>query len=197
MLCSTMPDWLWRWSDIAYRWLHGVEDLPGDGQTVIRIGVGRHRGRRVALKDGTLVHAGDLVGTIHLNNERVRSIHGRTANPAIAGILIRRDFERSLETLARLSESHPRYQAVKAFTATTIFHQGGERFGFEILPLRSTLFGRVVAAYERSLLARFHPLGASRARRKRFAEVRVIWISRATLRRRYAARRSSPGGTGS
>jgi hypothetical protein len=192
-----MPDWLWRWSDIAYRWLHGVEDLPGDGQTVIRIGVGRHRGRRVALKDGTLVHAGDLVGTIHFNNESVAAIHKRTANPIRAGILILRAFEDSLETLAGLVETCSPYREVKAFTATTIFYRGVERLGFEIFPPRSALFGRVVAAYERSLLVRFHPLGASRVRRKRFAEVRVIWISRAALCRRYAARRSSPSGTSS
>jgi hypothetical protein len=54
-----------------------------------------------------------------------------------------------------------------------------------------------VAVYERSVLARFHPLGALRAQQERFAEVRVIWISRAELCRRYAPRRSSPSETSS
>jgi hypothetical protein len=143
------------------------------------------------------VRAGDLVGTIHFNNEAVAAIHRRTANPIRAGILILRAFEDSLETLAGLVETRPRYRPLKAFTATTIFHQGPERLGFEIFPPRSALFGRVAAAYERSLLARFHPLGASRVRLKRFAEVRVIWISRAELCRRYSPAKSSPRETGS
>lgn len=192
-----MLDRLWRCYDKAYRWLHGVEDLPSDERGVVRIGVRRYRGRRVVLSDGTAVSAGDLVGTIHFNNESVAAIHKRTANPIRAGILILRAFEDSLETLAGLVETYLPYREVKAFTTTTIFHQGVERLGFEIFPPRSALLGRIVAAYERSLLVRFHPLGTSRVRRKRFAEVRVLWISRAELRRRYAGRSSSPRGTGS
>ncbi len=191
-----MLDRLWRWYDKAYRWFHGVEDLPADDGGVVRIGVERYRGRQLTLSDGTSVRAGDPVGTIHFNNEAVAAIHKRTANPIRAGILILRAFEDSLETLAGLVKTCSPYREVKAFTATTIFYHGVERLGFEIFPPRSALFGRVVAAYERSLLARLHPLGASRARRKRFAEVRVIWISRAELYRRYAPK-ISPRDTGS
>lgn len=196
MLFAAMLKWLWRGYDVAYRWFHGVEDLPTEEGSLLRVSVERYRGRQVALSDGTVIVRGDVVGTIHFHNEVAAAIHDQTADPARAGILIRRAFERSMETLAHLSESDPRYQSVKAFRATTILHQGGERFGFDILPPRSMLFGRIVAAYERFLLARFHPLGASRVRRKRFAEVRMIWISRPTLRRRYPPK-SSPRDTGS
>lgn len=192
-----MPDWLWRWYDASYRWFHGVEDLPSEEGSVLRVSVERYRGRRVVLSDGTVIVRGDVVGTIHFHNKVVAAIHDRTTDPARAGILMRRAFERAMGTLAHLSESDPRYRPVKAFRATTILHQGGKRFGFDILPPPSRLFGRIVAAYERSLLARFHPHGVVRARRKRFNEVRVIWISRATLRRRYADRRSSPSGASS
>lgn len=188
---------LWRGYDIAYRWFRGVEDLPGDAGTILRIGVERHRGRPVALADGTVVEAGDPVGIIHFNNELIQTFHEGTADPARAGILMRRAFHRSMETLACLSETHPRYRPLKAFTATTIYHQGTQRAGFEIFPPPSTLFAPVVAAYGRSLLARLHPLGASRARRRRFAEARAIWISRAELCRRYAPAKSSPSATGS
>jgi hypothetical protein len=190
-------DRLWQGYDIAYRWFRGVEDLPGDAGTVLRIGVERHRGRPVALADGTVVEAGDPVGIIHFNNEVVASIHDRTANPARAGILILRAFERSMETLARLSDGHPRYKAVKGYTATTIYHQGTRRAGFEVFPPRSTFAAKIVAAYARSVLARFHPLGAERARRARFARAQVIWISRAELCRRYAPAKSSPSATNS
>jgi hypothetical protein len=190
-----MLDWLWRAYDATYRWYHRVEDLPGE--SVVRINVAPHRGRTVALGDGTVVRAGDLVGFIHFNNGRVRAIHERTRDPARAGILMRRAFERSLEILARLGEADPRYRTVKAFTALTIFHQGAQRAGFEIFPPRSKLSAKIVAAYGRSLLTRFHPRGAERVRRARFAEARVLWISRAELFRRYAPARSSPRETSS
>lgn len=197
MLFPAMLGRLWRAYDVAYRWFHGVEELPVEGGSVLRISVERYRGPRVALADGTVVLRGDPVGIIHFNNELIRTFHNGAADPARVGIRMLRAFHRSLETLARLSESHPRYRTVKGFTATTIFHQGPRRAGFEIFPPRSTFSARIVAAYARSVLARFHPRGAERVRRARFTHARVIWISRAELCRRYAARSSSPSGTSS
>jgi len=179
-----MVGWLWQGYDLAYRWLHGLEDLPTEKGAFLRMGVERHRGARVALRDGTVVEPGDLVGTIHFNNEAVAALHDGKVNPVRSGILILRAFERSLHALARLLDT-ARYRDVKAFTAITILHQSIEGFGFEIHPLPSGWRSRVVAAYGRFVLTRFHPLGRERERQKPF-DARVTWISTAELRRRYA-----------
>jgi hypothetical protein len=189
-----MLDWLWRVYDAAYGWLHGLEDLPTERGTVLRIGVARHRGRPVTLRDGTVVRAGDVVGTIHFHNEAVAAIHDGKPDAVRSGILILRGYERSLRALARLSEDHPRYQNIKALTALTIFHQGIERFGFETHTLPSGPMSRIVSAYQRFLLARFHPLGTQRGRRKKL-EARAIWVSTREIRRRYGGDKSSPSGT--
>ena len=188
-----MLDWLWRVYDAAYGWFHGLEDLPTERETILRIGVARYRGRRITLRDGTVVQAGDMIGTIHFHNEAVAALHDGKPDAVRSGILILRGYERSLRALARLSEDHPRYQNIKALTATTIFHQGVENFGFEIYPPRSGPAGWIVSAYQRFLLARFHPLGRQRERRKKL-EARTVWVSTKEIRRRYGDR-SSPSGT--
>ena len=179
-----MIGWLWWGYDLGYRWLHGLEDLPTEKGTILRMGVERHRGSRVTLRDGTVVEPGDLVGTIHFHNEAVAALHDGKVNQVRSGILILRAFGRSLQALTRLSDDHPRYREVKAFTAVTIFHQSMEGFGFEVHLLPSGWRGRVVAAYERFVLTHFHPLGRERERQRRF-DARVTWISHAELRRRY------------
>jgi hypothetical protein len=185
-----MTGWIWRGYDLAYRWLHGLEELPTEKGAVLRIGVERYRGRPLVLKDGTSVQPGDLIATIHFHNEAVAALHDRNPNPVRAGILIVNAYERSLKALAGLLDDHPRYQPVKALTGTTILHQGVERFGFDIHPPLPGLMGRLVSAYGRSMLARYHPLGRERGKQKRF-EARAIWISARELRRRYGRERSS------
>lgn len=189
-----MMDWLWKIYDAAYRWFYGLKDLQTERGPILRIGVARYRGRRIALRDGTVVRAGDLIGTLHFHNESVAALHDGKPDSVRSGILILRGFERSLRALARLSEGHPRYQAVKALTATTILHRGVEHFGFEIRPLSSGLISWIVSAYERFLLARFHPLGRQRKSQKKF-EARTIWVSMKEIRRRYGDDKSSPSGT--
>jgi hypothetical protein len=150
-----------------------------------------HRGRPLILADGTDIKPGDPIGVIHLNNERASALHGSRPGARRVGLAARRAFHASLEALAEHARRSSRYRPLKAFTAATIFHRGTERMGFEVRPLSRPLLSRIVAAYERGLLALFHPLGRRRLGRPRFAEAREIWISRDDLLRRYAPERSS------
>jgi peptidoglycan-N-acetylglucosamine deacetylase len=180
-----------RGYDLAYRWMHGLTDPASLVGPILRVRVTRHRGRPLALGDGTSIRRGDPIGDIHLDNERMTALHGGDRRSRWAGLAFRRAFHASLEALAEQVENNPRYHGVKAFTATTIFHEGTDLMGFEIRPLSSRLGARLVAAYERSLITQFHPLGERRPGRFRFGEARRIWISREELLRRYAGARSS------
>ena len=184
-----------RGYDRAYRWLHGLSIPDAEVGPVLRVRVTRHRGRPLTLKDGTLIRPGDPIGDFHLDNERMVALHDGGRRSRWAGLASRRAFHASLEALAEQALAAPRYDGVRAFTATTIFHEVTDLMGFEIRPLASRWGARLVAAYERSLLAHFHPLGRRRPGRFRFGEARRIWISRDELIRRYAGERSSPRGT--
>ncbi|MBI4608709.1 MAG: hypothetical protein HY726_06870 [Candidatus Rokubacteria bacterium] len=187
-----MPGLLLRCYDVAYRWLHGLRDPAAGAGPVVRVAVRRHRGPTVVLRDGTAVRRGDRIGIIHLDNERVAAFHGDGSQTPIAGLRFRRAFVASLRELARQVLDTDRYAGVQAFTTQTIMHAGTQRAGFEILPLRSSTWSRVVAAYERALLARYHPRGRRGARRHRFTDARAIWISRDGLLSRYGPEHCAP-----
>lgn len=186
-----------RGYDLAYRWLHGLTDPAAEVGPALRVAVARHRGPTVRLVDGTVVRRGDRIGFIHLNNERVAQLHGDASETPFAGLKARQAFVASLKELARQAVGTDRYAGVKAFTAQTIFHQGTPHVGFEILPLGNPTWSRIVAAYERALVAYYHPLGRRRARRLRLRGARAIWISRSALVRRYGAASSVPSDTSS
>lgn len=181
--------------DFLYRWGHGLTVPAAEVGPILRVQVKAYRGTPFTLADGTLIQRGDPIGDIHLNNERVVGLHENGTRSRWAGLASRRAFHASLVALAERALNAPQYRAVRGFTATTIFHQVTERMGFDVLPLPRPLTGRLVAAYQRCLLARFHPLGKRRPGRPRFAEARKIWISREALLRRYAPERSSARGT--
>ncbi len=177
--------------DWAYRWLRGLTDPAAAAGPVLRVRVTRYRGRPFTLSDATEISPGDLIGEFHLDNERVASLHDDGGRSPWTGLAFRRVFHASLEALALQALGSPRYAGVHAVTATTIFHQGTQRMGFDIRPLSRPFLGRLIAAYERRLLAQFHPLGSRRGGRPRFGDARQIWISRTELIRRYASERSS------
>ena len=186
---------LLRGSDRAYRWLHGLSTPDAAVGPVLLVRITRHRGPPLTLADGTSVRRGDRIGDFHLDNERMAALHDGGRRSRWAGLAFRRAFHASLEALAKQTLAAPRYQGVRAFTTTTIFHEGTDLMGFEIRPLSRRFVARLVAAYERSLITHFHPLGRQRPGRFRFGEARQIWISREALVRRYAGERSSARGT--
>lgn len=184
-----------RGCDFAYRWLHGLTDPASVVGPILRVRVARYRGRSFTLGDGTPIHRGDLIGDFHLDNERMVALHEGGRRSRWAGLAFRRAFRASLEALAEQALTAARFHAVRAFTTTTIFHEGTDLMGFEIRPLSTRLEAWLVAAYQRSLITHFHPLGRRRPGRYRFGEARQIWISRDELVRRYAPERSSASGT--
>ena len=151
--------------------------------------------RSFTLGDATSIRLGDLIGDFHLDNDRMVALHEGGRRSRWAGLAFRRAFHASLEALAEQVGNNPRYREVRAFTTTTIFHEGTDLMGFKIRPLSNRWGARLVGAYQRSLITLFHPLGKRRPGRSRFVEAREIWISREELIRRYAAERSSAKGT--
>lgn len=187
-----------RGCDLAYRWLHGLTDPAAAVGPALRVEVAPYRGPALALADGTEVQRGDRIGVIHLNNEQIARLHGDGSDTPIAGLKSRRLFVASLRELARQVVETQRYTGVKAFMAETIYYKQTYQVGFEILPIPSLTWSRIVAAYERTLLASYHPLGRRRrTRRLRVRQARAIWISRDELLRRYARESRVPSDTSS
>jgi hypothetical protein len=176
--------------DRAYRWLHGL-DRPG-----ARVGPAlsveiRRCLRPRTLPDGTCLGFGDRIGICHLNNPRVAAIHLDARSPLSVGLEFRRQLFASLHALAALVAPGQPLSDIRAVAATTIFHSGLSRLGFTVEPGRPAC-PRLVAAYQRALLATIHPRSRLRPRRDAYREARQLWLSRETLLARYLER---PGAT--
>jgi hypothetical protein len=169
--------------DGAYRLVHGLDRPTSEVGPALRVTT-RNVRRRRTLPDGTRLDGGSRVGAIHLNNERVAALHADGLTPLGVGLEFRRQLVASLRALAAAAAPGQPLADVTAFEAVTIFHQGLMRLGF--VPQPSGLrWPRLVAAYQRALLASLHPAGALRLRHATYQEARRLWLSRQALLRRY------------
>jgi hypothetical protein len=143
-----------------------VSTAPSLVGSAARIQVRRSH-RRVRLADGTTIRLGDLVGVLHLNDNRGFALNADGLLPVAVGLEFRRHFLSSLHELARLAGPDGRLSDVKAFFATTtFFHEGFKQLGFE-------------AEDKAPSWLRLRSSTPHRARR--------LWISRKTLLVRYGA----------
>lgn len=151
--------------------------------------------RPASLADGTCLACGTLVGILHLDNARIVMLHTSGASPMSVGLALRREMLASLGALAR-AVGDGALGDVRAFAATTIFHEGLARLGFQPEP-GAPAWPSLVAAYQRALLASLHPVSRLRLRRKAYRQSRRLWLPREVLLSRFGpARRSAAANVG-
>jgi len=177
--------------DRVYRLCHRLDIPTSEIGPVLRIEFRRAR-RAVRLRDGVLVAVGDTIGVLHMNNERVRTLHVDGASPMTLGLEFRRQLIVSLGALAARVEAGGRAGAAVAFSATTILHHGLPRLGFERDP-DAAVCHAVVAGYQRMLLAMLHPAGVERIVRLGDGRAERLWLSRARLLARYGRQSRTAG----
>jgi hypothetical protein len=146
-----------------------------------------HGGAPVHLADGSTVAPGDLVGELHLNNERLRAVIQASGEPA-AWALLRED----LRALARWARNVPPERRPVAYYGESIIAPLARRVGFEVRQRPSTAWTRLQDWYLRGVLARWSVEGRRRLREGRGPlRAGVAWLSHAALQRRHGV---APGG---
>ncbi|HLW49050.1 MAG TPA: hypothetical protein VKW09_14970 [bacterium] len=164
--------------DRLNRWFQRRFDIReiGDGGYILKLGLVRHRGPRYVFRDGTVVNPGDLVGELHMANDRTARLHGE-GKP---GLRFRREVFRLMAPLARDLRERPEYRDIRALCGASLFWAEAERAGFEHRPLPA--FTRWwLTWWERFLLAKYHPEGRGRLAEGRRTELRQAWLTRTTL----------------
>lgn len=167
-------------SDWLYRRLNGLDHPRSQVGPVLRLKVQTSR-RAVRLADGTVVHRGDRIGVLHLDNRRVVRLHDAGLPPGAVGLEFRRRLLASLGELARLTDPGGSLANVRAFTATTIRHHALGRLGFEPA-LGSSGESAFAGAYQRALLASLLPGGRVRLDTVTRLRARQLWMSCGALR---------------
>lgn len=123
--------------DFLLRRCYGIHEFSRHPDCVARLALARSP-RELTLSDGTRIARGEIVGDLHLWNERVPPMP--SGGPDLAwGLGFQRKLSRSLAELAAYVEVDPRYKGVRAFRAVGSFMAGGalaalaRRLGFEVV----------------------------------------------------------------
>jgi hypothetical protein len=198
---TTWPDELWAgsvgWFDAILRSYYGVYEFIEDPACVFRVGLGQAR-TPVGLSDGTRIEVGEIVGTLHFWNEQLPrySESGPDLRWACA---IRDQVRYSLRALAEYVETEEMWREIRAFRGEAALsarlgaaqvRRVAERYGFERVPTKLSTLRRLHALGENfalwGLTRAFNP--AALPRQPFLRERHALWISRTTLRLRYARR---------
>ncbi len=150
---------------------------------IIGIEFSRRRRRPVHLADGTVVRPGDLVGEVHLDNERLREVLRAGGEPA-AWAVVRED----MRALAAWASRMPPERRPVAYHGESILMPLARRVGFETRERPSTAWTRLQDWYLRGVMVRWSREGRRRLREGRGRlRAGVAWMSDGALQRRHGA----------
>ena len=197
----TWPDELWAgsvaWADAILRSYYGIYEFIDDPRCILRAGLTQAR-VPVLLSDGTDIQTGELVGTLHFWNEHMPRYSDRGPDLAWA-CAVRDRATYSLRAFCDYVEGEPGWREVRAIrTETALPARLGaaqimrvfQRYGFERVVTHSSLLDRLHGLGECFVLwgltRAFNP--AALPRQPFLRDRHELWISRATLRVRYARR---------
>jgi len=104
----------------------------------------RRSSREIKLSDGTEVHKGELIGELHLWNERIPPMNAAGADLRWA-MSFHRLLVRSFQELAAYVEQAPGFQGIRAFRGEMTFARGrgmvqrrnlAAQLGLDVVPIR-------------------------------------------------------------
>ncbi|AFK86312.1 MULTISPECIES: YkoP family protein [Thermoanaerobacterium] len=175
--------YIWSLWEFVFAKLNNIHTVGGD-DSEIRIAIKRYRGKKIVLKDGTVLDKGDKFAELHLNNKVLTEITSSSSSPIAIGIIVLKRFKKSLKALkAYINENHD-FDDVNVFMGYTLFNQGVEMLGFEVMDMKSPLERFIITHYESFLLGIFHPEGFKRLRNNKFT-AKMVLITKKTINNRY------------
>lgn len=185
--------------DAVMRRCQGIMEFTDNEQCILRVSArGARRDER--LTGGRLAAKGELIGEIHLWNERIPAMPPGGAD-MIWGTMMRRRLRLSLILLADFIQTDPRFSRVNVFCGETAFAAGksldqthgmASYFGFEIVENRRSKgfwgwWERLGEAfYLWGMVRTFNP-GALKLESLMKPVWFQFWLRRETLLKKYAA----------
>ncbi|MEO7003619.1 MAG: MFS transporter [Ktedonobacterales bacterium] len=169
-----------------------ITPIPNAPYGLFEVHVMRYHGRPIDLPDGTHIKRGDTVVELHINNHAMPAVRAQVTSFALLGML-----EGDLAALATWTEApdvpesllQGKMRNVKALYGLTLLSRGAPRLGFTVRPVPRTIKNRLDRFFMLGLLTLYHPGGLNRLAHgsTRATYPQQVWMSRATLLRRYGS----------
>jgi hypothetical protein len=160
-----------------YRWYHNLVPVG----PLLLLGRECYRGRARYFPDQTAIFPGDVIGSLHLDNDRLATIAGTGSRHAIAwqvSLMLRE----SLEDLSRLSQSE-RDNAPVVFHGVTWMRSHGLKAGFVTEQMMNGWRASLLRWQFGVLRMCFAPAIFSKAG---VIQPREFWITRQQLQRNFS-----------
>lgn len=182
----------WRIWDHVYYHLSRLQYVDRENGNLFRVVVKRYRGDPLITRDGVLLQQGDRYAKLHLHNCRIAHQLAEIAKENRSGgemrwtLAVMNGIRRSLPSLARFVEEHPRSGEIKVLLGITFLHRGAERIGFDVADLPETLYARYKKWFFKFILFSCHPDGWNRLKyRGNHLIPKRVYISREQLLKQY------------
>ena len=169
------------WDRVYHRY-HRLEAVG----PLFLVGSRRHAGAERRFADGTVLAAGDWLGTLHFNNSHIASL-GRGRDRHLTAWQFTRQLRKSLHALAAFSITQAGEPLI-VYRGTTWMQPHGLTRGFSCEPLPNGWRTRLLRWHFRVLRACFAPATFRSAASA--PEPRHFWITRTELRRHFGPPRA-------
>jgi len=183
-----------RGLDVLVRRAYHVREFTQDENCILRIALGRSA-KDMTLSDGTRIEKGEVVGELHLWNERLPRMDEE--GPSLQWALTTyRLWRVSLKKLTAYLENDPQFENIRAFRGESALLKDDlegsalfERLGFDLVRRnRTSRLERFAEFWENLytwwLVWTFNP-GSLRSKNLSRMERAQIWISRRALIEKY------------
>lgn len=173
---------VWRWWERFASWRWPAARLSGAEDGLFHVRLVHYRGKPVSLGDMT-VQPGDLVGELHLENERLAAVVTQSEWRVLPPL------KKDLAAIARSLQSGELPADMRAIYGVTVLGRGAAWLGFTVQIRPPGWKERLERLYFDGLLLIYSPNGWKRLNRgvTGSAYPTECWMSRAELLRHYGS----------
>lgn len=172
-----MRPWLRRAWDVYERLFERVARIESVGDGMLRVRLIRYHGPDRRAGSERLRHGAPAL-EIHFRNDLSDGLHTGTAVRAAARLIS--GMRQALRQVAAAVDSNPRFADIEGLYAVSHMHRGSAHLGFVVELPPPGLGTRWLSAYMNWLMRLYGGADAAKSE-----GVRILWMSRAELLRRY------------
>lgn len=164
--------------ETVYHRLHRLRPMG----SMLYIGTETYKGSERIFDDGTRLLPGDVMASIHFNNQRLaEEYEGKWGSGS--AFRFARIFIDSMQNIAEQMLADPDLKTVNVFSGITWFKPHGRRFGFSVEPLPNGLKKKFLRIHFRMLLKAILPAGCSPANSD--LQPHQFWLTRDQLLKHF------------